>query len=157
MLNGNTHISRPTTEDRGLPRSRRRLTDQRSAVRDSCAGQWIAEFRIRAGGFGACATGGEAAWSVADGRWQSGLRQGPISRRNQQIGDRAAAWNRPNVGPATAGRKEILIETGLRRLTEKTRRCNSRRCNSSIRLLEHCCSTPKTPDRFAKRFFLWNA
>ena len=26
----------------------------------------------------------------------------------------------PNVGPAAAGRKEILIETGLRRLTERT-------------------------------------
>ena len=65
-------------------------------------------------------TEGEAAWSAANGRWQSGLSPGPISRRNQQIGDCAAAWNRPDIGSATAGRKEILIETSLRRLTERT-------------------------------------
>ena len=135
MLNGNTHISRPTTEDRGLPRSRRRLTDQRSAVRDSCAGLWIAEFRIRAGGFGACATEGEAAWSVADGRCQSGLSQRPISLSNQQMRDCPAAWNRPDIGSAAAGRKEILIETGLRRLTERTQLTHRTVATTRLRLV----------------------
>ena len=85
---------------------------------------------MRAGLAHARLTEGEAAWSAANGRWQSWLSPGPISRRNQQIGDCAAAWNRPNVGPAAAGRKEILIETGLRRLTERTQRIWSGRFQS---------------------------
>ena len=40
-----------------------------------------------AGGFGACAVARETTLPAADGRWQSGLSPGPISFRNQQIGD----------------------------------------------------------------------
>ncbi|MFN9891806.1 MAG: hypothetical protein ACK58M_01040, partial [Acidobacteriota bacterium] len=46
--------------------------------------------------------------------------QGPISRRNQQIGDHAAVEDRPNIGSAAAGRKQFLSGTGLRRLAERT-------------------------------------
>ena len=127
------------------------VNPRRSDVKIRFPRTTIAEFRIRAGGFGARAVARQTTRPTADGRCQSGLSQGPISLSNQQIGDCAAAWNRPDIGSAAAGRKEILIETGLRRLTERTRRCNS-----SMGLLEHCRSTPKTPDRFAKRFFLRN-
>lgn len=40
--------------------------------------------RVRAG-LGACTAAREAARAAANGRWQSGVSQGPISRRNQQI------------------------------------------------------------------------
>jgi|GEM_PF-4153863 len=60
---------------------------------------------------------------------------------NQQIGDRAAIENRPNVGSATAGRKESLIETGLRRLTERTR-CSRCSLHSNGRL----CASGSGPD-----------
>ena len=58
---------------------------------------------------------------AADGRGQSGLSQGPISRRNQQIGDCAAVENRPNVGPPPAREKYFLNSAELRMLAGRTR------------------------------------
>ena len=52
---------------------------------------------------------------------KAGSARDLISLRNQQMRDCPAAWNRPDIGSAAAGRKEILIGTGLRRLTERTR------------------------------------
>jgi len=63
---------------------------------------------------------GKRLGQTADGRWQSELRQEPISRRNQQIGDCATAWYRSDIGSAAAGAEEILSGGGSRRLAERT-------------------------------------
>jgi len=85
-----------------------------------------------AGGFGVCTPARQAPWPASDGRWQSGCSQGPISHRNQQIGHRAAVENRPNVGSPPTGRKEILIWTGIRRLTEGTQNIVAPKMRSTI-------------------------
>ena len=49
--------------------------------------------------------------------------------------DCPAAWNRPDIGSAAAGRKEILIETGLRRLTERTQLTHRTVATTRLRLV----------------------
>ena len=97
--------------------------------------------RVRAGL--AHAPAREAAGTAAQGRWQGGFRQGPISRRNQQIGDCAAAENRPNVGPPPAGTKEILIGNRPTQAYRKDTKQSDR--------VQNFAETRKWPNDFATR------